>query len=186
MRASESAFPLPRELVKLHGGHSEGFSEGDGRGSRFSVHLPILENVAIDTASPTPEAPAETGKLRILLADDNVDFATSLATLLEACGHEVGVTHDGMAALEKAPAFKPELCFLDIGLPRLHGYDLARRLRELPETRDALLVAISGWGQPEDKRRSREAGFHHHLAKPVDFEQIEALLEAFSAERRLR
>ena len=145
---------------------------------------PISEAAVIATANPTPEARADAGPLRILLADDNVDFVTSMATLLEACGHVVGITHDGMEALEKAPGFKPELCFLDIGLPRLHGYDLARRLRALPETRDAVLVAISGWGQPEDRRRSLEAGFHHHLAKPVDFDQIESLLNEFSAARR--
>ena len=132
-----------------------------------------------------PQTQVKTGRFRILLADDNVDFAASLSLLLEAGGHQVAVTHDGMQALEAAPAFKPDLCLLDIGLPRLHGYDLARRLRESPTTRGAVLVAISGWGQPEDKRRAREAGFDHHLAKPVEFDQILKLLDEIAAARQL-
>ena len=135
------------------------------------------------TPAPLKGIPAQSGGFRILLADDNVDFAESLSILLEAGGHEVAVTHDGLQALETAAAFKPELCFLDIGLPRLHGYDLARRLRALPATRGVYMVAISGWGQPEDKRRSHEAGFDHHLAKPVEFERIQDLLDQFAASR---
>ena len=145
---------------------------------------PSLPRAPAERPATTHVARAETTGFRILLADDNVDFAESLSILLEAGGHEVAVTHDGMQALEVAPAFKPDLCFLDIGLPRLHGYDLARRLRELPATRDAYMVAISGWGQPEDKRRSREAGFDHHLAKPVEFERIQELLDQFAASRQ--
>ena len=175
---------LARQLVELHGGSIAGRSEGPGRGSAFTVELPVLARLASDPPAPAPQTREDSGKLRILLADDNVDFADSLAILLEAGGHRVSVTHDGMQALETAPAFKPDLCFLDIGLPRLHGYDLARRLRELPATRGAVLVAISGWGQPEDKRRSREAGFDHHLAKPVEFDQIQRLLDEISAARQ--
>ncbi len=121
--------------------------------------------------------------LRILLAEDNIDIAASLAILLEACGHEVMVTHDGMQALQAAPGFRPDLCLLDIGLPGLHGYDLARRLRQLAATQNAILVAISGWSEPQDKSRSRDAGFDHHLAKPVEFGQIQNLLDNLSAAR---
>ena len=173
---------LARYLVELHAGRLTAYSAGTGAGSRFTVSLPALPP-ALPVPEPAPQARPHSGTLRILLADDNVDFAASLATLLEACGHEVATTHDGMQALETAAAFQPDLCFLDIGLPRLHGYDLARRLRLLPATRDACLVAISGWGQPEDIRRAREAGFDQHLAKPVEFAQIEKLLDGFSVKR---
>ena len=175
---------LAWQLVQLHGGSITAHSDGADRGSRFTVCLPCLpRSAAGDPASPH-ETPSQSGRFRILLADDNVDFAESLSILLEAGGHEVVVTHDGMQALETAAAFKPELCFLDIGLPRLHGYDLVRRLRALPATRGACMVAISGWGQPEDKRRSREAGFDHHLAKPVEFERIQELLDQIAANRQ--
>ncbi len=174
---------LARQLVELHGGSIAGHSDGENRGSRFTVCLPCLPRSAAGRPAPAHEARVATGRLRILLADDNVDFAESLSILLEAGGHEVAVTHDGIQALEAAPGFKPDLCFLDIGLPRLHGYDLARRLRELPATRGAYMVAISGWGQPEDKLRSREAGFDDHLAKPVEFDRIQTLLDEFTARR---
>ncbi len=125
-----------------------------------------------------PEPGPRTRQLRILLADDDVDFVQSVALLFEASGHVVQVHHDGAQALAHAPAFGPDLCFLDIGLPGLHGLELARRLRALPATRGAILVAVTGWGQPEDRRRSRDAGFHHHLAKPVEFDQLFALLDS--------
>ncbi len=127
---------------------------------------------------PVPQAGPGTGPLRILLADDNVDFVQSVALLLEASGYIVEVHHDGALALAHAPAFRPDLCFLDIGLPGLNGFELARRLRALPATQTAILVAVTGWGQPEDRQRSRDAGFHHHLAKPVEFDQLIALLDS--------
>jgi len=170
---------LAKYLVELHGGTLAARSDGPGKGSEFTVLLPILSQSIEQQPVAAPVAPAATGKLRILLADDNVDFADSLAILLQADGHEVAVTHDGLHALEKAPEFKPDLCLLDIGLPRLHGFDLARRLRALPATSTVYLVAISGWGQPEDKRRSREAGFNQHLSKPVEFDEIRKLIEDF-------
>lgn len=175
---------LARYLVEAHGGSIAAHSAGAGMGSRFTVQLPILPEADAGKPSPPQDRHAHTGRFRILLADDNVDFAASLSILLEAAGHEVAMAHDGVQALDAARGFRPDLCFLDIGLPRLHGYDLARKLRELAATKHACLVAISGWGQPEDKRRSREAGFDHHLAKPVDFEQIRQLLEQVQASRR--
>ncbi|MEO8855915.1 MAG: ATP-binding protein [Burkholderiaceae bacterium] len=174
---------LARQLVELHGGTIAADSAGPGRGSQFTITLPTLEAAAVQEAAPVTATSPVARKLRLLLADDNVDFAASLAMLLQSSGHEVAVAHDGLQALEVAAAFQPDMCLLDIGLPRLHGYDLARRLRELPATRDAVLVAISGWGQPEDKRRSREAGFDHHLSKPVEFDQILKLLADFVATR---
>jgi two-component system, sensor histidine kinase len=117
---------------------------------------------------------------RILLVDDNVDFAISLALLLESQGHEVRVAHDAEGALTAARELKPEIAFLDLGLPKVSGYDLARRLREQAETADAVLVALSGWGQASDRARSREAGFALHLVKPVDFRNIEAVLSTLT------
>lgn len=114
---------------------------------------------------------------RILLADDNVDFAVSLAALLRARGHDVRIVHDGAQALAAAAQFRPEIAFIDIGMPQVHGYEVARRLRGDEATADCLLVAVTGWGQESDRRRAREAGFDRHLSKPVDAEQIQAILE---------
>lgn len=170
---------LARYLVEVHGGSITAHSDGPGRGSAFTVHLPTLAAEAPVETPATALAPAPATHFRVLLADDNVDFAASLAMLLETMDHEVAVANDGQRALEIAPAFNPDFFFLDIGLPKLHGYDLARQLREHPVTRRAVMVAVSGWGQEEDKRRSLAAGFDHHLVKPVTFEQIEAVLATF-------
>jgi len=120
-----------------------------------------------------PEAPGR----RILLADDNVDFATSLGELLSARGHNVRIAHDGAEALREAEQFHPEVAFVDIGMPKVHGYEVARRMRAAPGTARTLLVAVTGWGQENDRRRAREAGFDRHLVKPVDPQEIEAILE---------
>ena len=122
---------------------------------------------------------------RILLVDDNVDFVASLALILQASGHEVRVTHDGLEALEVATTFQPDFIFLDIGLPGLNGYDVARNLRQLPSTQRSILVAITGWGQAGDKRRAREAGFDHHVVKPVEPTEIHAILTRFHVARRV-
>ena len=122
---------------------------------------------------------------RILLVDDNVDFVASLALILQASGHEVRVTHDGLEALEVATTFQPDFIFLDIGLPGLNGYDVARNLRQLPSTQSSILVAITGWGQAGDKRRAREAGFDHHVVKPVEPTEIHAILTRFHVARRV-
>ena len=122
---------------------------------------------------------------RILLVDDNVDFVASLALILQASGHEVRVTHDGLEALEVATTFQPDFIFLDIGLPGLNGYDVARNLRQLPSTQRSILVAITGWGQAGDKRRAREAGFDHHVVKPVEPTEIHAILTRIHVARRV-
>lgn len=132
----------------------------------------------MDKPAGTPEPGPHPRQRRILLADDNVDFAQCVALLLEDNGYEVEVHHDGEQALARASAFGPDVCLLDISLPGLDGFELARRLRVLPATEAAVLVAVTGWGQPEDKMRSRNAGFHHHLTKPVDFDQLIALLDS--------
>jgi CheY-like chemotaxis protein len=114
----------------------------------------------------------------VLLADDNVDFVNSLAQLLESQGHDVRVTYDGAEAIEAAREFQPEVAFLDIGMPKVHGYDVARRLRESPGTAECMLVAVTGWGQEADRAQAREAGFDRHLVKPVDPSEIEAILQS--------
>jgi signal transduction histidine kinase len=166
---------LARRLIELHGGTLNAHSEGLGRGSRFVVRLPLPADhgQAAGAASTLPGGTSR--RHRVLLVDDNVDFAASLAELLKALDHEVRVAHDAEQALGVVSQFKPDFAFLDIGLPRMNGYDLARRLREQPATADAVLVAITGWGQDRDRKRSSEAGFQHHLVKPVELSQIESI-----------
>lgn len=173
---------LSKRLVELHGGDIEAYSAGLGQGSEFVVRLPL--STGGDAAADRPAMPRpsrHSGSCRILLADDNVDFVTSMAMLLRALGHEVQVAHDGVEAQALAAAFRPQLAFLDIGLPRLNGYDLARQLRAAAETASAMLVAVTGWGQERDRRLAREAGFERHLVKPVAFEQIEAIIAEVQA-----
>jgi signal transduction histidine kinase/ActR/RegA family two-component response regulator len=168
---------LAKRLVELHGGTIEVRSEGLNRGSEFIVKLPIASTGAKAQDEHTDSGADRPAALhRILLADDNVDFATSMATLMRALGHEVCVTHDGAQALAAAERFRPDFAFLDIGLPKLNGYDLARSLRALPATRHSTLVAVTGWGQEKDRQQAREAGFDHHMVKPVDLENILTIL----------
>jgi CheY-like chemotaxis protein len=156
------------------------------------VRLPLPEGAAasVPPANGTADDAARLGgralgiKHRVLLADDNIDFASSLAFILGGLGHEVAVTHDGEQALAVAREFRPEVAFLDIGLPKLHGYALARELRARPETRGARLVAITGWGQERDRQQAREAGFDEHFVKPVSVEQILEVIAALPAARR--
>jgi signal transduction histidine kinase len=162
---------LSKRLVELHGGTLVAESDGIGRGSRFLVTLttvPCPEDAKEDTKASAPECPSR----RILLVDDNVDFVSSMASLLSLLGHEVQTVHDGVSALTVAAEFAPDYAFLDIGMPGLNGYDLARRLREYPATANCVLTAVTGWGQEKDRELSRAAGFDHHLVKPVELAQI--------------
>lgn len=157
---------LVRRLVELHGGRIEALSEGPGKGSEFVIHLP---NSSQPSAETKPQANAVAIPfLRVLVVDDNVDAAESLAVLLRDLGQEVRVAHDGRAALSAAAGYRPDVVLLDIGLPELSGYDVARQLRQDPAFQDTLLVAVTGYGQDEDRHRSTDAGFDHHLVKPVD------------------
>ena len=169
---------LARRLVELHDGAIEAHSEGPGRGSEFVVRLPLSYARLGEGATRRREATDATAR-RILLADDNVDFATSLGQLLAARGHDVRIVHDGEEAIREAEAFEPEVAFVDIGMPKVHGYDVARQLRSQPATAGALLVAVTGWGQDNDRKRAREAGFDRHLVKPVDPAEIEQILESY-------
>ncbi|HSF41928.1 MAG TPA: response regulator, partial [Thermoanaerobaculia bacterium] len=172
---------LVRRLVELHGGSVEAHSEGLGKGSELVVRLPVSPQRNPepepdgDTAGSTA-APGDTSPRRILVVDDNEDSAESLALLLRLRGHEVKVAYNGPEALDTAGSFYPEAVLLDIGLPGLDGYQVASRLRQRPRNAKALLVALTGYGQEDDQRLAREAGFDHHLTKPIDSQVIYELL----------
>jgi CheY-like chemotaxis protein len=173
---------LVKSLVALHGGEVTARSEGPGKGSVFEVALPRLVEAgpgAGDSGLEQVVRGRGTGK-RILVVDDNVDAATSLGELLEALGHEVSVRFDGKSALANVAAFAPQVLVLDIGLPDMDGYELARRLRAEPATAQARYLALTGYGQAHDRTLARVAGFDHHFVKPVDIAALQALLDAES------
>jgi signal transduction histidine kinase/CheY-like chemotaxis protein len=176
---------LARKLVELHGGGIEAHSAGLGHGSQFVVRLPIVVDPELP-AKPTPAAFISAETYRILLADDNVDFVNSIGALLTAMGHSVVITHNGPDALAAAKRFCPDYAFLDIGLPRMSGYDLARAIRALPAGAMTVMIAVTGWGQEKDRQLAFEAGFDHHMVKPVRFEQIEEILSNRSIIKKLR
>jgi two-component system CheB/CheR fusion protein len=159
---------LVKELVEMHGGTVEAHSAGIGQGSEFTVRLPIASETADAPEQPIAGTQLPKTSRRILIVDDNRDSAESLGVLLELTGNQTHAAYDGLEAVEAAATFRPEVVLLDIGLPKLNGYDVARRIRELPGGKKILLVAMTGWGQDEDRRRSEDAGFDAHMVKPVD------------------
>jgi two-component system CheB/CheR fusion protein len=161
---------LVARLVEMHGGTVEARSEGPGKGSAFVVRLPLapVPLSAEVPATASPPAGDSAARYRVAVADDNVDAAQSLATLLTTTGHEVRTAYDGLAAVALAEAYRPDVALLDIGMPGLDGYEVARRIRAQPWGKAMALVALTGWGQDEDKRRAEEAGFDRHVTKPVD------------------
>ena len=159
---------LARQLVQLHGGEIGVVSEGIGRGSTFVVRLPRAERGAALGASARAPEGAAAGAMHVVLADDNVDFAESLQSILEMKGHDVTVVHDGEAALEAMRRRRPDVAILDIGMPGLNGYDVARRVRADPATAALVLIAVTGWGQAADKQAAVDAGFDRHLVKPLE------------------
>jgi PAS domain S-box-containing protein len=169
---------LARRLVELHGGTVAADSPGPGRGSTFTVRLPAAPPPpAAGPAADAEPGPAGGGRpARVLVVDDNRDAADSLSLLLEVMGHPVRTAHDGPSALAAAREFRPELVLLDIGMPGMDGLAVAGRLRAMPESAEAVVVAVTGWGQEADRRRTREAGFDRHLVKPVEPESLRALL----------
>ena len=177
---------IVKHLVELHGGVVEAASEGKGKGTTLTVRLPLLVEQR-DTVSGPPSLSREnpmTTPRRILVVDDNPDSAMSLEKLLTLTGHEARIAGDGLTAVSEAERFRPEVVLLDIGLPRLNGYDACRVIREQPWGANMILVAVTGWGQEEDRRRSREAGFDGHLVKPVDLDELMKLLDDVALDRK--
>jgi CheY-like chemotaxis protein len=174
---------LVRNLLEMHGGSIEAHSEGAGSGAEFVARLPIAragdastsETVRPDAAPIGRHAADET---RVMVVDDNVDAAMSLAMVLDSLGLDHRIAHDGATALETAQSYGPDVVLLDIGMPGMDGYEVARRLRQHPATRGALLVAVTGWSQAQDRQRSRAAGFDHHFAKPVEIDALTELLRS--------
>jgi len=181
---------LARSIVELHGGRIEALSDGPGRGSEFVIHLPVFSFQPLrgDALGEVHEsfmgieaaAPALSIRRRVLVVDDNADSAESLALALTLEGHDAKLAYDGPGAVEVALAFKPQVALLDIGLPGMNGYELARQLRQRPGGRDMALIALTGYGQAEDRRKSREAGFDHHLTKPVNYDTLVTLINSLN------
>ena len=176
---------LAKRLVEMHGGEVQAHSDGPGKGSEFIVRLPrqTRDSAAAQSHAVEPAAvvvPTTTAR-RILVADDNRDALESLAQLLQLSGHEIHKAVDGVEALEAATRVRPDLVLLDIGMPGMDGYEVARRIRSQPWGRDATLIALTGWGQESDRRRSREAGFDSHCIKPLDVQRLFSLLDSLPA-----
>ncbi len=169
---------LVERLVEMHGGSVSARSEGPGRGSEFVVRLPIMFETPNTQQTPEPTVSDLTRKTsrRILVVDDNRDSATTLAMLLKLTGNETHTAYDGLAAVEAAETFRPDVVLLDLGLPKLNGFEAARKIREQPWGKSIVLVALTGWGQEDDRRKSSEAGFNGHLVKPVDHAALMKLL----------
>ncbi|HKQ76795.1 MAG TPA: ATP-binding protein [Blastocatellia bacterium] len=179
---------LARSIVELHGGRIEALSEGPGQGSEFVIYLPLLElqpflgdalrNVHGSYMGVEAAAPALSICRRVLVVDDNADSAESLALALTLEGYDAKLAYDGPGAVELASAFQPQVALLDIGLPGMSGYELARQLRRRPGGSEMALIALTGYGQADDRRKSREAGFDHHLTKPVNYDTLVALINS--------
>jgi PAS domain S-box-containing protein len=168
--------PLVKQMAELHGGTVAVWSDGPGRGSEFVVTLPLVELTAASGSAEPAAAPAVVPSRRVLIVDDSEDGANSLAYVLEMRGHTVKTAYDGRAALTLAEQFQPEVFFVDIGMPGMSGYDVARAVRREPWGRGMTLVALTGWGQPDDRHRSFEAGFDRHLVKPAELDEVDRLL----------
>ena len=168
---------IVKRIVEMHGGTVTAESQGLGLGSEFVVRIPAIDGPRIKPADRAATNGAQ-ARRKILVVDDNADAAESLAALLSISGHETRMAHDGPEALQQAERFHPDIVFLDIGMPTLDGHETAKQIRKQPWGRDIVLVALTGWGQHEDRRRSKDAGFDHHLVKPADPMVVEKLLES--------
>lgn len=170
---------LARRIAELHGGVIEAHSEGPGHGSEFVVQLPLpVHQIALPQFHQHPEQPGAAQVRSILVVDDNQDAAESMALLLRLQGFEVEMAENGRTALAMLGAQPPDILFIDIGLPDIDGMEVTRQVRAAPYGRDLTIIAVTGWGQPEDRRRSAEAGVNYHLLKPVDFDALMALLRS--------
>jgi CheY-like chemotaxis protein len=167
---------LVKRLAEMHGGSVEAKSDGEGQGSAFIVRLPVLITAAGISPAASDAPAASSGQRRILIVDDNKDSADSLAMLLEITGNKTYMAHDGVEAVEAIEKHRPEVVLLDIGLPKLDGHEVCRRVREQPWGKDIVVIALTGWGQEDDRRKSEEAGFNGHLVKPIDYDKLLELL----------
>lgn len=178
---------LVKRLTEKHGGTVKAFSAGAGQGASFAIRLPVIQPGS-ENAAGAPEqdgaAPAQQRPLRVLIADDNQDAAEVMQEMLAMQGHVVRIAHDGKAALELAKVFLPELALVDIGMPVMNGYELARAIRQVPQLQSTRLAAITGWGAREDRDRTRDAGFAHHLTKPVNLDELNRLLSEASSSKQ--
>lgn len=173
---------LSRRLAQMHGGTLEATSDGVGKGSEFTVRIPLAAGAA---AAPQPVESSDPGlaRKRVLVVDDNIDAGDSLAMVLEMLGAQVRVARGGQQALEQFASWQPAAVLLDIGMPGMNGYEVARAIRERFASSGAMLVALTGWGQDDDRRRAREAGFDHHLVKPAQIDALQTLLAAVPQQR---
>ena len=171
---------LVKRLVEMHGGSIEPRSAGEGMGSEFVVRLSILSEPSMAGSSGSGAA-RESVQRRILIVDDNRDSADSLALLLEITNNQTYLAHDGLEAVAAIETHRPDVVLLDIGLPKLDGHEVCRRVREQPWGKDIVIIALTGWGQEDDRRRSQEAGFNGHLVKPVDYEKLLELLNELTS-----
>jgi CheY-like chemotaxis protein len=175
---------IVRSLAELHGGRVEAHSEGAGRGAEFVLRLPRTSLTTTPTRAAAEShraAPRTARPRRVLVVDDNHDAAAMLAEALTVRGHTVRTAHDGLSGLRAAETFLPDVALVDIGLPVMDGYELARQLSEHPRLRGIRLIALTGYGQEQDRTRSRDAGFVGHLVKPVDLTQVHHIVESTSA-----
>lgn len=166
---------IVRGLVELHGGTVEAYSGGPGAGSEFTIHLPLVTLDAGRSDNP--------GKRRVLVVDDNRDCASSLAMMLGIMGFETETAADGMEALRSAAVYRPDAIFLDIAMPKLNGYDVCKVIREQSWGKGVVVIALTGWGQNDDRERSREAGFDHHMVKPIELSALEPIVREINAAR---
>jgi len=155
---------------------------GAGRGSEFVVHLPVAREVAASEQNPAAAIQEVRGLPRVLVVDDNRDAADSLGAVLQMLGADVRVTHDGKAALDTIAGFQPSALFLDLGMPNLNGHEVAKLIRARPDAHDTVLIAVTGWGQESDRRKSEASGFNHHLVKPADVGALQAVLASLAGQ----
>jgi CheY-like chemotaxis protein len=176
---------LVQSLVNLHGGSVSATSPGPGQGSTFTVRLPLLSTeTEVTSRMAQPASSSTSDQLQVLIVDDNTDAAESLGVLLDIEGHAAHIAHTGAEALQLAQSQPLDVVFLDIGLPDMTGYDVAKRLRMLPNLQKTLLVALTGWGTQDDRQRTRDAGFDRHLTKPAELPAVEELLRAAAQAKR--